>query len=91
LTHIFLVIGGDGNPGFTPVTKEENVRLSGHNGDVTDLISIPLSAKLKATLLKEQERKQRDLLKDESDGYVRGTQAIENHLLVESKGTSWYN
>lgn len=76
--NFFSVVGGDGNPGFCPVSKEENVRLSNQNGsigasDVTDKLSVPLSAKLKSTLLKEQERKQRELLqKNEVDGYFRG-------------------
>jgi len=82
------------------VTKEENVRLSGQNGsavlgnvigDVTDILSIPLSAKLRSTLLKEQERKQRDLLKEEADAFQRGmappiVSQNDNYLTVDSKG-----
>ena len=68
-------IGGDGKAGFCPVSLAESSRLSG-NGALTTLVlqaadplSMPLSAKLKSTLIKEQERKR--LESRESEGIPR--------------------
>ena len=72
---LISAIGGDGKPGFCPVSLAESSRLSG-NGALTTLglqaldpLSIPLSAKLKSTLIKEQERKR--LESRESEGIPR--------------------
>jgi hypothetical protein len=47
---------GEGGAGFCPVSKEENKRMTNFEGRMDE----PMSAKLKATLLKEKERAKKE-------------------------------